>query len=136
MKEWQSKEIDRLEKEVKEEIYGHATYISNVINQLSLAKKLIEKTSVPIRIGLEPILHQLRIHDANNSLVHQLVRDWRVIFKKRFSTMWGHFVYSTDIDGIPVIISKVKDVPRCKIIPKKETQEVTVYESICGPEVK
>jgi len=132
--EWKEDILKEIDSEAQEQIMQFARYIANVQKVKEVAEKVISESELEIKlIYIDPYDLSVNIYEGNNKLVHHLAKTLKLRFNKKFSDSFGEMTYSATLNGVKINIYEVKDIPKCRIIPKKVKRTITEtrYQIIC-----
>jgi len=132
--EWKEDILKEIDSEAQEQIMQFARYIANVQKVKEVAEKVISESELEIKlISIDPYDLSVNIYEGNNKLVHHLAKTLKLRFNKKFSDSFGEMTYSATLNGVKINIYEVKDIPKCRIIPKKVKRTITEtrYQIIC-----
>ena len=132
--EWKEDILKEIDSEAQEQIMRFARYIVNVQKVKEVAEKVISESELEIKlIYIDPYDLSVNIYEGNNKLVHHLAKTLKLRFNKKFSDSFGEMTYSATLNGVKINIYEVKDIPKCRIIPKKVKRTITEtrYQIIC-----
>lgn len=131
---WREEIINRINIQAQEKIMKFARYISNVEKLREVAHKVVLASDLEIKLlSIDPYDLSINIYEGNNKLVHHLAQALKLRFEKVFSESYGEMTYKAKLDGVTLNIFEVKDIPKCRIIPRKIRRTVTEtrYQIIC-----
>ena len=131
---WREEIINRINIQAQEKIMKFARYISNVEKLREVARKVVLASDLEIKLlSIDPYDLSINIYEGNNKLVHHLAQALKLRFEKVFSESYGEMTYKAKLDGVNLNIFEVKDIPKCRIIPRKIRRTVTEtrYQIIC-----
>ena len=132
--EWREVLINRIGVQAQDYIMRFARYIANVQKLKEIAEKVVSASDLEIKLlSIDPYDLSVNIYEGNNRLVHHLAKTLKLKFDKSFSESYGEMTYKAEIDGVRLNIFEVKDIPKCRIIPRKIRRTVTEtrYQIIC-----
>jgi len=132
--EWKEDILKEIDSEAQQQIMQFARYIANVQKVKEVAEKVISESELEIKlIYIDPYDLSVNIYEGNNKLVHHLAKTLKLRFNKKFSDSFGEMTYSATLNGVKINIYEVKDIPKCRIIPKKVKRTITEtrYQIIC-----
>ena len=132
--EWKEEIFKQIDSEAQQQIMRFARYIANVQKVKEVAEKVISESELEIKlISIDPYDLSVNIYEGNNKLVHHLAKTLKLRFNKKFSDSFGEMTYSATLNGVKINIYEVKDIPKCRIIPKKVKRTITEtrYQIIC-----
>lgn len=129
---WQEKQIEKAEEHRDREITRQAEYYRKQVEAIRRACDLKVRLIKALRKEPSDIFGDNRvfIRTDNHLLVHDVSKELGIELKRKAES--DGFNFTGEYEGIPVRVYGMQTVPHCKIVTRKEMQEVTIYEEVCN----
>lgn len=133
---WKIKACEEIDADVKRKIDDYLCYMYQAVRVGKAAKNLVNLLGMQVTPEINPINNSVDFWSwgspDQHKLVHELSKKFHVKFTKSFDKRMGTIDYEGKWNDVTIRVFNCKEVPKCKIVPKKEMKEVVTYEIKCG----
>lgn len=128
---WRQKLIDETDKDMKKAIQRTRNYATQEIAKITQTAEIRKRLIKCLREKPEMIFGSdgIYIRTKNHLLVHDVAKELNIKLERTAES--DGFNFKSEYEGVRINVFGMQTIPHCKIVPHKEMQEITIYETVC-----